>query len=119
MKYATIIMQTITASALILGMTVQATAAESTHTNYDTSSPIHGGTREGSPQYRVEAENGQAAEYQGNQAYRTTFEVGSPALGGTREALYRERVEIEDNQGMSQEIAHTDHANNLVRGTRG
>lgn len=119
MKYATIVMQTITASALILGMTAQATAAESTQTNYDTSSPMHGGTREGSPQYRVEAEDGQAVEYQGNPSYRTTFEAGSPALGGTREGIHRDRVEIEGNQTMSQQIADSGHADNLARGTRG
>ncbi|BBI64854.1 hypothetical protein DQ400_17480 [Vreelandella sulfidaeris] len=119
MKYATIIMQTLTASALVLGMAAQATAAEPTQTSFDTSSPIHGGTREGSPQHRFETEDGQAVDYQANPSYRTTFEAGSPALGGTREALYRERVKIEGNQTMSQQIAHSDHADNLVRGTRG
>jgi len=119
MKYSTIIMQTITASALILGMAAQATAAESNQAGFDTSSSTHGGTREGSPQYRVEAEDGQAIEYQENQSYRTTFEAGSPALGGTRERMHRDLVEIESNQAMSQQIAHSDHADNLVRGTRG
>ena len=119
MKYSTIIMQTITASALILGMAAQATAAESNQAGFDTSAPTHGGTREGSPQYRVEAEDGQAIEYQENQSYRTTFEAGSPALGGTRERMHRDLVEIESNQAMSQQIAHSDHADNLVRGTRG
>lgn len=119
MKYATIIMQTITASALVLGMTAHASAAEATQAGFDTSSPIHGGTQEGSPQYRAEAEDGQAIEYQENQSYRTTFEAGSPALGGTRERMHRDLVEIESNQTMSQQIAHSDHADNLIRGTRG
>ena len=61
----------------------------------------------------------QAIEYQENQSYRTTFEAGSPALGGTRERMHRDLVEIESNQAMSQQIAHSDHADNLVRGTRG
>ena len=42
MKYSTIIMQTITASALILGMAAQATAAESNQAGFDTSSSTHG-----------------------------------------------------------------------------
>ncbi len=119
MKYATIIMQTITASALVLGMAAQATAAESNPAGFDTSESTHGGTREGSPQYRVEAEDGQAVEYKENHSYRTTFEAGSPALGGTREGMYRDRVEVESDQAMSQQIAHSDHADNLIRGTRG
>ncbi|WGI27292.1 hypothetical protein QEN58_09565 [Halomonas alkaliantarctica] len=119
MKYATIIMQTITASALVLGMAAQATAAESIQTGFDTGPSTHGGTREGGPQYRVEAEDGQAVEYQANHSYRTTFEAGGPALGGTREGMYRDRVEVESDQTVSQQIAHYDHADNLTRGTRG
>ncbi|MCA1772137.1 MAG: hypothetical protein LC677_05750 [Halomonas sp.] len=49
--------------------------------------------------------------------YRTTFEAGGPALGGTKEAMHSERVKVEGDQTMAQ--SHTEHANNLIRGTRG
>ncbi|KPQ28561.1 MULTISPECIES: hypothetical protein [unclassified Halomonas] len=115
MKYATIIMQTLTAGALVLGMAAQATAAEPTQARFDTGSPAQVGTREGINQL---ADDGQAFDNQGTH-YRTTFDVGSPLVGGTQEGMFSERVEVEDNQAMSQQVSHTEHAENLTRGTRG
>lgn len=119
MKYATIITQTITATALVLGMAAQATAAESTQAHVGTESIAKIGTREG---INPQAVDDQALESQGTH-YRTSFEVGSPLLGGTQEGMYRERVKAEGNQTLSQQVAHTDHndtnAGILAHGTRG
>lgn len=115
MKYATIITQTLTAGALVLGMAAQATAAESTQARFDIGSLAQIGTQEG---INPQAIDGQALENQGTH-YRTTFEAGGPALGGTKEALHSERVKVEGNQIMAQQVSHTEHADNLVRGTRG
>lgn len=115
MKYATIITQTLTAGALVLGMAAQATAAESTQARFDIGSPAQIGTREG---INSQAIDGQVLEDQGTH-YRTTFEAGSPALGGTKEGMHRERVKVEGNQAIAQQVSHTEHADNLVRGTRG
>ncbi|GEN26440.1 hypothetical protein HVA01_00860 [Halovibrio variabilis] len=118
MKYATIITQTITASALVLGMAAQATAADTDHALVNI-----GGTTEGNHVYHAQAEDGQAVQYQGHHSYRTTFEAGSPALGGTREGIHRERVEVEGRQITSQQVDQSDHigtgTGNPTVGTRG
>lgn len=114
MKYATI-MKTITAGALVLGMAAQATAAVSTQARFDTGSHAQIGTRESiSPQ----ADAGRAIDNQGPH-YRTTFEVGNPLQGGTQEGMHRERVKVEGEQALSQQVSHTENAQNLTRGTRG
>ncbi|SER48209.1 hypothetical protein SAMN04487958_101287 [Vreelandella subterranea] len=115
MKYATIITQTITAGALVLGMAAQAAAAESTQARFDISSPAQTGTREG---INSQAIDGQALEDQGTY-YRTTFKAGNPMLGGTKEGIHRERVKVEGDQTMAQQVSHNEHADNLIRGTRG
>ncbi|MBD3896426.1 hypothetical protein IEI94_11235 [Halomonas sp. ML-15] len=123
MKYATVIMQTITAGALVMGLAAQATAADATQVRFEPGSPALGGTREGVHQYRVAAEGDQLAENQDARHYRTTFEVGSPALGGTREGIHRERVEVESNQVADRQVAQSEHAGPDVslptQGTRG
>ncbi|QNI03910.1 hypothetical protein HXW73_13745 [Halomonas sp. SH5A2] len=85
---------------------------------FDTGGPILGGTREGSQQYRVETEGGRVIESP-EAHYRTTIEVGSPLLGGTREGMHRDRIMVNDNPTVSQQNAHTEHSDNLIRGTRG
>ncbi|MDR5906590.1 hypothetical protein [Franzmannia qiaohouensis] len=123
MKYATIIMQAVTAGVLVMGLAAQATAADATQTRFEVGSPALGGTREGVHEYRVEAAGDQASESQGAQSYRTTFEVGSPALGGTREGVYRERVEADGNQRADQQIDQHEYAGpavgNPTQGTSG
>ncbi|MEA2117828.1 hypothetical protein [Halovibrio sp. HP20-50] len=119
MKYATIITQTITASALVLAMTAQATAADTDQALVDV-----GGTTEGNYTYQTESLDGQAARYQEDHSYRTTFEAGSPALGGTREGIHRDRVEVkEGRQITSQQTDQSAHvglgAGNPTTGTRG
>lgn len=111
MKYATI-MKTITAGALVLGMAAQATAAVSTQARFDTGSHAQIGTRES---INPQADAGRVIENQGPH-YRTTVEVGNPLQGGTQEGMHRERVKVE---GQSQQVTHTEHAENLTRGTRG
>ncbi len=114
MKYATII-KTITSGALVLGMAAQATAAVSTQARFDTGSHAQVGTRES---INPQADAGRAIESQGPH-YRTTFEVGNPFEGGTQEGMHRERVKVEGEQTLSQQVSHTEHAENLTRGTRG
>lgn len=123
MKYTTIIMQTITAGALIMGLAAQATAADATQVRFEVGSPALGGTREGVHRQRVAAEDNQSNEHYGAGHYRTTFEVGSPALGGTREGVHRQRVEAESLQAAGRDVAQSEHAgpsvDNPTQGTRG
>lgn len=118
MKYATIITQTITASALVLSMAAQATAADT-----DQALVNVGGTTEGNHEYSAHSADGQAVHYQNDHAYRTTFEAGSPALGGTREGIHRARVEADGHQITSQQVDQSDHigtgSGNPTVGTRG
>ncbi|MEA2117060.1 hypothetical protein [Halovibrio sp. HP20-50] len=89
---------------------------------FDAGASIQGGTREGSRQYRIEAENSQIVESEGSH-YRTVFEAGSPELGGTKERMHRDRVEVDGDKMMSQQVAKPEHNDPdvgiLAHGTRG
>ncbi|MBD3895692.1 hypothetical protein IEI94_07480 [Halomonas sp. ML-15] len=122
MKRTTLITTTLIAGILTLGMASQTTAAELTQVRFEVGSPLLGGTREGTHEFRVPIDE-QAAQSGDHMDYRISLEVGSPMLGGTREGIHRERVKFEGPQLSAQQASSPEYGGPRVdrprQGTRG